>query len=297
MDEKLQGTLEKRLGESFKQVSERLEEVHCGLGEMKTLAVGVGDLKKVLTNVKIRGGWSEVQLGALLEQMLAPAQYERNVHTNSESSESVEYAIKLPGPGEDADSIVWLPVDSKFPIEDYKRLMDAQEKGDLVALELSIKALRQRVFESAKDIASKYINPPTTTDFAIMFVPTEGLFAEIIRQPRVVEELQKTYRVVLAGPTTFWALLNSLRMGFRTLTIQKQASDVWKTLGQVKTEFEKFGESLEAVKKKLQEASNKMDDVGTRSRAVERQLRIVEVLPRVLPTTSNDSRLPDVSAA
>ena len=229
--------------------------------------------------------------------MLAPAQYERNVHTNSESSESVEYAIKLPGPGEDADSIVWLPVDSKFPIEDYKRLMDAQEKGDLVALELSIKALRQRVFESAKDIASKYINLPTTTDFAIMFVPTEGLFAEIIRQPRVVEELQKTYRVVLAGPTTFWALLNSLRMGFRTLTIQKQASDVWKTLGQVKTEFEKFGESLEAVKKKLQEASNKMDDVGIRSRAVERQLRIVEVLPRVLPTTSNDSRLPDVSAA
>jgi DNA recombination protein RmuC len=290
VDERLQGTLEKRLGESFKQVSERLELVHSGLGEMKNLAVGVGDLKKVLTNVKTRGGWSEVQLGALLEQMLAPAQYQRNVHTKTEASGSVEYAIKLPGQGEGADSVVWLPVDSKFPAEDYKRLVEAQENGDIVLVESSIKALRQCVIQSAKDISSKYINVPTTTDFAIMFVPTEGLFAEIIRQPGIIEELQSTYHVVVAGPTTFWALLNSLRMGFRTLTIQKQASDVWKTLGLVKSEFARFGESIDAVKKNLQQASNKMDDVGKCSRAVERQLRVVEELP----SSSKEIEIPDL---
>ena len=290
VDEKLQGTLEKRLGESFKQVSERLEQVHRGLGEMQKLATGVGDLKKVLTNVKTRGGWSEVQLGALLEQMLTPSQFERNVQTKSESSELVEYAIKLPGRGEDADSVVWLPVDAKFPIEDYQRLVEAQEQADLVALEESTKALRHRVLQSARDIASKYLNPPITTDFAIMFVPTEGLFAEIIRQRGVVEELQTKHRVVLAGPTTFAALLNSLQMGFRTLTIQKQSSEVWRILGQVKTEFANFGDSLEAVKKKLQEASNKMDDVGRRSRAVERQLRSVEGLP----SASKDGQLLDL---
>jgi DNA recombination protein RmuC len=279
VDEKLQGTLEKRLGESFKQVSERLEQVHRGLGEMQTLAVGVGDLKKVLTNVKTRGGWGEVQLGALLEQVLTPSQFERNVKTKSESSESVEYAIKLPGRGEDPDSVVWLPVDSKFPIEDYQRLMEAQEQADPIAIEESAKALRHRVLLSAKDIALKYLNPPISTDFAIMFVPTEGLFAEIIRQRGVVEELQNKYRVVLAGPTTFAALLNSLQMGFQTLTIQKQSSEVWKILGLVKTEFANFGNSIEAVKKKLQEASNKMEDVGRRSRAVERKLRNVEELP------------------
>jgi DNA recombination protein RmuC len=290
VDEKLQGTLEKRLGDSFKQVSERLEQVHRGLGEMQTLATGVGDLKKVLTNVKTRGGWGEVQLGALLEQMLTPSQFERNVRTKSESSESVEYGIKLPGRGEDQDSVVWLPVDSKFPTEDYQRLVDAQERADLIALEESTKALRQHVLQSAKDIASKYLNPPITTDFAIMFVPTEGLFAEIIRQPGVFEELQNRHRVILAGPTTFAALLNSLQMGFRTLTIQKQSSEVWRTLGQLKTEFGKFGDSLDAVKKKLQEASNKMDDVGRRSRAVERQLRNVEELP----VTNKDDQLLDL---
>ena len=284
---RLQGTLEKRLGESFKQVSERLEQVHRGLGEMQTLATGVGDLKKVLTNVKTRGGWGEVQLGALLEQILTPSQFERNVRTKNESSEWVEYGIKLPGRGEDHDSVVWLPVDSKFPIEDYQRLVEAQERADLIALEESTKALRQHVLQSAKDIASKYLNPPITTDFAIMFVPTEGLFAEIIRQPGVFEELQHKYRVVLAGPTTFAALLNSLQMGFRTLTIQKQSSEVWRILGQVKTEFAKFGDSLDAVKKKLHEASNKMDDVGRRSRAVERQLRNVEELP----ATSKDDQI------
>lgn len=275
VDEKLQGALEKRLGESFKQVSERLELVHRGLGEMQTLAVGVGDLKKVLTNVKTRGGWGEVQLGALLEQMLTPAQFERNVQTRKESAERVEYGIKLPGRGEGAESAVWLPVDSKFPLEDYQRLVEAQERADLPAVEESMKALRLRAFQCAREISTKYLSPPDTTDFAIMFVPTEGLFAEIIRQPGVVEELQGRHRVVIAGPTTFAALLNSLQMGFRTLTIQKQSSEVWKVLSEVRTEFGRFGEAVDAVKKKLQEASNKMDDVGKKSRAVERRLRDV----------------------
>ncbi|MCE9587755.1 MAG: DNA recombination protein RmuC [Verrucomicrobia bacterium] len=278
VDEKLQGTLEKRLGESFKQVSDRLEQVHRGLGEMQNLAIGVGDLKKVLTNVKTRGGWGEVQLGALLEQMLTPAQYEKNVKTNPSSGEIVEYAIKLPGKGED-DSVVWLPVDAKFFIEDFKRLHEAQERADLVAIEESTKALRDAVLKCAKDISSKYLNPPHTTDFGVMFVPTEGLFAEIIRIPGVIEDLQGKHRVVLAGPTTFAALLNSLQMGFKTLTIQKQSSEVWKTLSDVKAEFAKFGDSLDAVKKKLLEASNKIESVGTRSRAIERSLRNVESLP------------------
>ena len=278
VDEKLQGTLEKRLGESFKQVSERLEQVHRGLGEMQNLATGVGDLKKVLTNVKTRGGWGEVQLGALLEQMLTPAQYEKNVRTNPSSGEIVEYAIKLPGKGED-DSVVWLPVDAKFFIEDFKRLHEAQERADLVAIEDSTKALRDAVLKCAKDISTKYLNPPHTTDFGVMFVPTEGLFAEIIRIPGVIEDLQGKHRVVLAGPTTFAALLNSLQMGFKTLTIQKQSSEVWKTLSDVKAEFAKFGDSLDAVKKKLLEATNKIETVGTRSRALERSLRNVESLP------------------
>ncbi len=278
VDEKLQGTLEKRLGESFKQVSDRLEQVHRGLGEMQNLAIGVGDLKKVLTNVKTRGGWGEVQLGALLEQMLTPAQYEKNVKTNPASGEIVEYAIKLPGKGED-DSVVWLPVDAKFFIEDFKRLHEAQERADLVAIEESTKALRDAVLKCAKDISSKYLNPPHTTDFGVMFVPTEGLFAEIIRIPGVIEDLQGKHRVVLAGPTTFAALLNSLQMGFKTLTIQKQSSEVWKTLSDVKSEFAKFGDALDGVKKKLQEATNKIETVGTRSRAIERSLRNVESLP------------------
>ena len=282
VDEKLQSTLEKRLGESFQLVSERLEKVHQGLGEMQNLAAGVGDLKKVLTNVKTRGNWGEVQLGALLEQMLTPSQYERNVCPNPSTREVVEFAIRLPGKGE-GDSPVWLPVDAKFFVEDYKRLHEAQERADLAAIEESTKALRDAVLKCAKDISTKYLNPPDTTDFGIMFVPTEGLFAELLRIPGVVEELQAKHRVVLAGPTTFAALLNSLQMGFRTLTIQKQSSEVWKTLGLVKTEFSKFGDSLEAVKKSLQAATNKIEQVGTRSRAVERSLRKVEELPGGLP--------------
>jgi len=282
VDEKLQTTLEKRLGESFQLVSDRLEKVHQGLGEMQNLATGVGDLKKVLTNVKTRGNWGEVQLGALLEQMLTSNQYEKNVRPNPASAEVVEYAIKLPGRGED-DSVVWLPVDAKFFIEDYKRLHEAQERADLPAIEESTKALKDAVLKCAKDISTKYLNPPHTTDFGVMFVPTEGLFAEILRIPNVVEELQGKHRVVLAGPTTFAAVLNSLQMGFKTLSIQKQSSEVWKTLGMVKTEFSKFGESLEAVKKSLQAATNKIESVGTRSRAVERSLRKVEELPGSIP--------------
>lgn len=283
VDEKLQTTLEKRLGESFQLVSDRLEKVHQGLGEMQNLATGVGDLKKVLTNVKTRGNWGEVQLGALLEQMLTPNQYEKNVRPNPSSSEVVEYAIKLPGRGED-DSVVWLPVDAKFFVEDYKRLHEAQERADLVAIEESTKALRDAVLKCAKDISTKYLNPPHTTDFGVMFVPTEGLFAEILRIPNVVEELQGKHRVVLTGPTTFAAVLNSLQMGFKTLSIQKQSSEVWKTLGLVKTEFSKFGDSLEAVKKSLLAATNKIETVGVRSRAVERSLRKVEELPGGVPS-------------
>ena len=282
VDEKLQTTLEKRLGESFQLVSDRLEKVHQGLGEMQNLATGVGDLKKVLTNVKTRGNWGEVQLGALLEQMLTSNQYEKNVRPNPASAEVVEYAIKLPGRGED-DSVVWLPVDAKFFVEDYKRLNEAQERADLPAIEESTKALKDAVLKCAKDISSKYLNPPHTTDFGVMFVPTEGLFAEILRIPNVVEELQGKHRVVLAGPTTFAAVLNSLQMGFKTLSIQKQSSEVWKTLGLVKTEFSKFGDSLEAVKKSLQAATNKIETVGVRSRAVEKSLRKVEELPGTLP--------------
>ncbi len=282
VDEKLQGTLEKRLGESFKLVSERLEKVHQGLGEMQGLATGVGDLKKVLTNVKTRGNWGEVQLGALLDQMLTPSQYARNVRTNPSSGEMVEFAIKLPGRGED-ESVVWLPLDAKFFVEDYKRLHEAQERADLNAIEESAKALRDAVLKCAKDISSKYLNPPQTTDFGVMFVPTEGLFAEILRLPGVVEELQGKHRVVLAGPTTFAALLNSLQMGFKTLSIQKQSSEDWKTLGLVKTEFSKFGDALDAVKKSLKAATNKIETVGTRTRAVERSLRKVEEIPGPLP--------------
>jgi len=279
VDEKLQGTLEKRLGESFKQVSERLEQVHKGLGEMQSLASGVGDLKRVLSNVRMRGTWGEVQLGAILEQMLAVEQFEKNVRIKQGSSEFVEYAIKLPGPDLDDNEVVWLPVDSKFPIEDYQRLVDAQERVDYLVMEEASNGLRSRIISSAKDISMKYLYPPDTTDFGIMFLPLESLYAEVLRQPGLVEELQIKYRVVVTGPTTFAALLNSLQMGFRTLKIQKQSSEVWKVLSSVKSEFGKFGSSIEAVKKKLQEASNKIDDVGVRTRAVERTLRKVEELP------------------
>jgi DNA recombination protein RmuC len=282
VDEKLQTTLEKRLSESFNLVSERLAAVHQGLGEMKDLATGVGDLKKVLTNVKTRGGWGEVQLGALIDQILTPAQYGKNVMPNPLSREIVEYAVKLPGRENEAAPL-WLPVDAKFFVEDYKRLHDAQEAADLEAVAASSKALRDAVLAAAKDISTKYICPPHTTDFAILFVPTEGLFAEIIRLPDITNEVQSKHRVVIAGPTTFAALLNSLQMGFRTLAIQEKSSEVWKTLGLVKGEFAKFGASLDAVKKSLHTAADKIEAVGVRTRAINRSLHAVEQGEGTLP--------------
>ena len=278
VDEKLQGTLEKRLGESFKQVSERLEQVHKGLGEMQSLATGVGDLKKVLTNVKARGTWGEVQLGALLEQVLTPEQYAKNVAPTG-TGERVEFAIKLPGQGSEPAEVVWLPIDAKFPIEDYQRLVDAQERVDLDVMEQAGKALELRVKACAKDISEKYLAPPNTTDFGILFLPLEGLFAEIIRRPGLVESVQQNCRVIIAGPTTLWSILNSLQMGFRALAIQKRSSEVWTLLSQVKTEWTQYGKVLDAVHKKLQEASNKIEKVKVRSRAIGRKLKDVQELP------------------
>ena len=279
VDEKLQGALEKRLGDSFKQVSERLEAVHKGLGEMQSLATGVGDLKRVLTNVKTRGGWGEVQLGALLEELLSPDQFVRNHKVRENSGEVVEFAIKLPGRDDSGNSPVWLPIDSKFPLEDYQRLVDAQERADLEGVTEATKALRNRVKDCAKDIRDKYLNPPHTTDFGIMFLPTEGLYAEVVRLPGFIETLQRDYRVTISGPATFTAFLTSLQMGFQTLAIQKRSSEVWVLLSTVKQEFGRFGESLDAVKKKLEEATGKMDFVAQRARAVERKLRDVQELP------------------
>jgi DNA recombination protein RmuC len=278
VDEKLQGTLEKRLGESFKLVSERLEQVYKGLGEMQTLATGVGDLKKVLTNVKTRGTWGEVQLGAMLEQVLTTEQFEKNVATKN-TGERVEYGIKLPGKAEDRDDIVWLPIDAKFPVEDYQRLMDAQEKADITLADIAIKELENRIKQCASDISNKYINPPKTTDFAILYLPTEGLFAEVIRRTNLIEQVQREYRVVIAGPTTLWSILNSLQLGFRTLAIQKRSSEVWNLLAAVKTEWTKYGEVLDKVQKKIQEASNTIESAQTRTRAIGRKLRNVQELP------------------
>jgi DNA recombination protein RmuC len=275
VDEKLQGTLEKRLGESFKLVSERLEQVYKGLGEMQTLAVGVGDLKRVLTNVKARGTWGEVQLERMLEQVFNPDQYDKNVVTK-DGGGPVEFAIKLPGRD---DEPVWLPIDAKFPIEDYQRLQDAQEKGDGELAEAAAKELEKRIKGCAGDIRDKYVNPPKTTDFGILFLPTEGLFAEVVRRPGFQELLQRQYKVVVAGPTTLWSILNSFQMGFRTLAIQQRSSEVWNLLAAIKTEFGKYGELLTGVQKKLQEAANKVEDVGRRSRAIERKLRDVQELP------------------
>jgi len=257
VEEKLQGTLEKRLGESFRQVSERLEQVYRGLGEMQTLAAGVGDLKKVLTNVKTRGAWGEVQLGAMLEQVLHPDMYEKNLATK-ESGERVEFAVKLPGRGEGQDEVVWLPIDAKFPMEDYLRLLEDQEQGETESTEAAAKQLESRIRQCARDICEKYINPPKTTDFAVLFLPTEGLFAEVVRRTSLIEYVQRECKVVIAGPTTLWSLLNSLQMGFRTLAIQKRSSEVWSLLAAVKTEWTKYGEVLNKVQKKLSEAS----DVG-----------------------------------
>ena len=277
VDEKLQGTLEKRLGESFKLVSDRLEQVHQGLGAMRQLASDVGGLQKVLANVKMRGGWGEVQLGNLLEQLLTADQFSRNVRTREDSGENVDFAIRLPG--DENGAPVWLPIDAKFPTEDYHRLLAAQDKGDVEMIEGAMKGLETQLRKSAKDICSKYINPPRTTDFALMFLPTEGLFAEAIRRVGLVEQVQRDCRVVFAGPTTLAALLNSLQMGFRTLAIQKRSSEVWNLLAGVKTEFGKFGESLSAVKEKLDQAARKMEDVDVRSRALTKKLRDVEELP------------------
>ncbi|MDZ7826144.1 MAG: DNA recombination protein RmuC [Gammaproteobacteria bacterium] len=276
VDEKLQSTLEKRLGESFNQVSERLEAVHKGLGEMQRLATGVGDLKRVLTNVRSRGSWGEVQLGQLLEDMLTPEQYGTNVAVVPGSAERVEFAIRLPGDGE---APVWLPIDAKFPREDYERLIAASDLGDTAAVEVAVKALETRVLAEAKGIAERYLAPPHTTDFAILYLPTEGLYAEVTRRVGLADRLQRDHRVVIAGPSTFSALLNSLQMGFRTLAIQQRSGEVWKILGAVKTEFGRFGDTLDKVKKKLHEASNHMDSVDRRTRVMSRHLRDVEALP------------------
>ncbi len=274
VDEQLQGTLEKRLGESFKLVSDRLEQVHKGLGEMQTLATGVGDLKRVLSNVKVRGTWGETQLENLLAQVFSPEQYRTNVSTYAGSNERVEFAVRLPGKGPD-DEEVLLPIDAKFPLEDYERLVLASEAGDVQEVESAAKALESRIRNAAKDIRDKYIHPPETTDFAILFLPTEGLYAELLRRPGLADQLQLEYRVALAGPTTLNAIINSLQMGFRTLAIQRRSSEVWKILGAVKTEFVKYGEVLDRVQKKLVEATNTVDKVTVRYRAVNRRLREV----------------------
>ncbi|MGD9241389.1 MAG: DNA recombination protein RmuC [Desulfobacterales bacterium] len=281
VDEKLQSTLEKRLADSFKLVSERLEQVYKGLGEMRSLATGVGDLKKVLTNVKTRGTWGEIRLSHILEQILTADQYEVNVATKKASSERVEFAIKLPGQDSDKEKIVWLPIDSKFPQEDYQRLLDAQEAADKVQAEKSVKNLETRIKAEAKAIREKYIDPPHTTDFGIMFLPVEGLYAEVLRRPGLCDDLQRDYRIVVTGPTTLAALLNSLQMGFRTLAIEKRSSEVWELLGAVKTQFSKFGEVLAKTKKKLQEASNTIDQAEVRTRVISRKLSKVQELPLV----------------
>ena len=275
VDEKLQGTLNARLDASFKLVSERLEQVHAGLGEMRTLATGVGDLKRVLGNVKTRGVFGEVQLAAILGELLTPEQFATNVATRPGSAERVEFAVKLPGAG---DAPIWLPIDAKFPREDYERLLDAQERADLEGAMQAGAALESRIRAEAKKIAEKYVAPPHSTDFAVLFLPTEGLYAEVIRRPGLFEALQREHRVTLTGPTTLAALLNSLRMGFRTLAIEKRSSEVWQILGAVRTEFGKFGGVLDAVQKQISTVGNTLERAGVRTRAIERKLKSVEAL-------------------
>jgi DNA recombination protein RmuC len=277
VDEKLHATLEQRLGESFKLVSDRLEAVHKGLGEMQSLATGVGDLKRVLTNVKSRGTWGEVQLGALLEQILAPEQYAKNVATRPGSRDRVEYAIRLPG--REGQEQVWLPLDSKFPVEDYERLSAAQDRADPVAVEEATKALEMRIKLEAKAIRDKYLEPPATTDFAILFLPTEGLYAEAARRPGLADFVQREYRVTIAGPANLTMMVNSLQMGFRTLAIEKRASEVWLLLSGVKAEFGKFASVLARTKQQLQTVANTIDDAEVRTRQIERKLKDVESLP------------------
>jgi|tagenome__1003787_1003787.scaffolds.fasta_scaffold20978488_3 DNA recombination protein RmuC len=288
VDEKLHATLEHRLSESFKQVSERLEQVHKGLGEMQSLAAGVGDLKRVLSGVKTRGVLGEVQLGALLEQILTPEQYETNIATRPGSRDRVEFAIRMPGQGRDADQL-WLPVDAKFPLEDFQRLQAAQDAADPAALEEAAKALEARVRLEAKSIVEKYVEVPYTTEFAVLYVPFEGLYAEILRRPGLFEQLQRDLRVTICGPTTLSALLNSLQMGFRTLAIQKRSSEVWQVLGSVKAEFGKFGEVLANTKRQLQTVANSIELAETRTRQIERKLKDVEASPEATGVRLEDA--------
>jgi DNA recombination protein RmuC len=278
VDEKLQTTLHARLGESFKQVADRLEQVHKGLGEMQTLAQGVGDLKHLLTNVKTRGMFGEAQLASLLEQVFVPDQYAAQIATRPGSKNLVDFAIKLPGKSDNGEPL-WLPIDAKFPNEDYERLLDAQQRADAVAAEIAARALEARIRLEAKSIAEKYVEPPYTTDFAILFLPTEGLYAEVLRRPGLMEGLQREHRITLAGPTTLLAMLSSLQMGFRTLALEKRSSEVWQVLGAVKTEFGKFGDVLAKVKSQTETVLNTLSSAETRSRAMGRALRQVEALP------------------
>jgi DNA recombination protein RmuC len=278
VDEKLQSTLESRLGESFRQVSERLEQVYKGLGEMQVLATGVGDLRRVLSNVKTRGTWGEVQLATLLEQVLAPDQYACNVATSDTGSERVEFAIRFPGRN-GHDGPMWLPIDSKFPLEDYQSLLDSSDRADAIAIEEAGRRLVTRVKNCAKEISSKYLNPPHTTDFAIMFLPNEGLYAEVLRRPGLADSLQRDHRIVIAGPTTLWGILTSFQMGFRTLAIERRSTEVWALLGAVKTEFAKFGTVLDGIQKNLHRAATKIDEARRGTRTIQRKLSDVQELP------------------
>lgn len=273
VDEKLQGTLEQRLGASFNTVNENLERVFRSVGEMQSIATGVGDLKRVLSNVKARGTWGEATLGMALEQVMTPEQYATNVEVRPHSGQRVEYAIRLPGDGADP---VWLPIDAKLPTEDYERLVDASERGDADGVDEASKGLDRAIRKAAADIAAKYVQPPHTTDFAVMFLPTEGLFAEVVRRPGLIDQLQRESRVIVTGPTTLMALLTSLRMGFRSLAIQERSSEVWQVLGGVKSEFARFGDMLDKVQKKLGEAQTAVDGARTRGRAIDRRLRAVD---------------------
>ncbi|MBC7604168.1 MAG: DNA recombination protein RmuC [Ramlibacter sp.] len=292
VDEKLQTTLETRLGESFKQVADRLEQVHKGLGEMQALAQGVGDLQRVLTNVKTRGMFGEVQLEALLEQVLTPEQYGKQVETRPRSNQRVDFAIKFPGRSADGTP-VWLPIDAKFPRDDYERLLDAHDRADPAAADIAARALESRIRTEAKSIAESYLSPPNTTDFAILFLPIESLYAEVLRRPGLMDSLQRDFRVTLAGPTTLLAMLNSLHMGFRTLALEKQASEVWKVLGAVKTEFERYGTWVEKIREQVRKASETIDTATTRTNQMRRALKVVEALPdeqaqALLPASSDE---------
>lgn len=294
VDEKLHATLEQRLGESFKLVSDRLEKVHQGLGEMQQLAIGVGDLKRVLTNVKTRGTWGEVQLGMLLEQVLTPDQYAKNVETIPGTGERVEYAVKLPGQ-EEGRAPIWLPIDAKFPKEQYERLAEAADRADVEGVALAVRELERSVRLEAKTISEKYLSPPLTTDFAILFLPTEGLYAEVMRRPGLADDLQRICRVTIAGPSTLSALLNSLQLGFRTLALEKRSSEVWQVLGAVKTEFGKFGDVLAATRNTLERAAKNIEQAETRTRQMTRKLKSVEAMPSEAAQLLLGTEIPEVT--